>query len=142
MCFSPLRKCHRGKTFPSRIESVSRTLASDFVSWSSVKTGSGASGKSPSILFTKGSGKFFTSTTEAYLNRVSTLYKEVWQTFHVDDGSVLEPSIVGFVAKLPFLSFRRIALVCKEGFGSVKVRFSVSQYRNISIPVHVRGEEC
>src|SRR5256712_2874368 len=72
MCYSPLRKCQRGKTLPSRIESVSKTLASDFVSWSSVRTGSGASGKSPSILFAKASGKLFTSITEAYLNRVSS----------------------------------------------------------------------
>src|SRR5436309_15666922 len=69
MCLSPLRKCHRGKMLPSRIESVSKTLASDFVSWSSVKTGSGASGKSPSILLKKGSGKLFTSMTEAYFTR-------------------------------------------------------------------------
>src|SRR5712691_12151320 len=76
MCLSPLRKCHRGKTLPSRIERVSRTLAKDFVSWSSVRTGSGASGKSPSILFTKASGRFFTSITEAYLNRVSSASSE------------------------------------------------------------------
>src|SRR5437879_6664636 len=76
MCLSPLRKCQRGKTLPSRIESVSRTRAKDFVSSSSVRTGSGASGKSPSILFTKASGRLFTSITEAYLNRVSSASSE------------------------------------------------------------------
>src|SRR2546427_11965327 len=116
ICYPPVRKWQRGKTLPSRIESVSKTLASDFVSWSSVKTGSGASGKSPSILFTKGSGKLFTSMTEAYLNRVSSASS---QNCH---SSPLGESL----------------LYARKGFGSVKVRFRVRQYRNISIPVHVR----
>src|SRR5713101_2297014 len=120
MCLSPLRKCHRGKTLPSRIERVSRTLAKDFVSWSSVRTGSGASGKSPSILFTKASGRLLTSITEAYLNRVSSASS---QNCH---SSPLGESLL----------YARNALL------PIEVSLGIRQYWDVSIPVHVCGEEC
>src|SRR6266704_5770158 len=119
MCLSPLRKCHRGKMLPSRMESVSRTLAKDFASSSSVRTGSGASGKSPSMLFVKASGRFFTLISEAYLYRVSSASSENCHSSPLGES----------------LLYARKGLL-------VEISLCVGQDWNVAIPVHVCGEEC